>query len=47
MHATWRLKLARDVVATSPGARRALDAQHIELADQAADRSVACYFSEA
>ena len=32
---------ARDVIATVPAARRALDPQHGELADQSADRSVA------
>ena len=32
---------AHDVVAAVPPARRALDAQHDELADQSADRSVA------
>jgi hypothetical protein len=32
---------ARDVVATLPAARRAFDAQHIKLADQTADGSIA------
>jgi hypothetical protein len=35
------LEEAHDVVATLPAARRAFDAQHVELADQSADRSVA------
>jgi hypothetical protein len=35
------LKEARDVVTALSAARRAFDAQHEELADQSADRSVA------
>jgi hypothetical protein len=34
------LEEARDVVAATPATRRTFDAQHVELADQVADRSI-------
>ena len=39
------LEEARDMVATLPAACRAFEAQHVELTDQTADRSVAGHFS--
>jgi len=35
----------RNLLATMPAAHRAFDAQHLELADQVAERSVGGHFS--